>query len=389
MCPPPPPPTTPPPSSPTYVTQTVQVGENWNYVSFYVTQPDMLLNTVFNALEKTDRDYVKSQREFSEWYDSFNTWYGTLVSVNPDEGYMLKVAKSGTVKVMGDAVTFPKVVQLSKGWNFLANPYPVDVDLATNMPTPTSMGAYTAADPATYEPTNTIKAIRDFAEWYDETLTGGAPMWYGPLKVLHSGQMFKFKVGKSGSVTWNENSGATVASPPPPGRRQLIAAGWAVDSSLYQDTMPVTALVTIDGVPQSKGTLIALVGDEVRGVREYSSKVTFGPFAGKALFMMDVSTNHEGTEEVQFKFSTDDVSAVALDKVVSMTDGTSVGSAIAPLLLVATASSPVVADNRRALRAGQAPVTPSSASPVTIVALVAAVAVAAVIATTRARRAEM
>jgi len=184
-------------------------------------------------------------------------------------------------------------------------------------------------------------------------------------------------------------SGATVASPPPPGRRQLIAAGWAVDSSLYQDTMPVTALVTIDGVPQSKGTLIALVGDEVRGVREYSSKVTFGPFAGKALFMMDVSTNHEGTEEVQFKFSTDDVSAVALDKVVSMTDGTSVGSAIAPLLLVATASSPVVADNRRALRAGQAPVTPSSASPVTIVALVAAVAVAAVIATTRARRAEM
>jgi hypothetical protein len=83
---------------------------------------------------------------------------------------------------------------------------------------------------------------------------------------------------------------------------QSVSEAWTVNPSDFSDTMTMSALVKINGVVQSSGTLASFVGPEVRGVQATTSTPPFGPFAGKAMFQITNYAN-EGGELLTFKFS--------------------------------------------------------------------------------------
>ena len=74
-------------------------------------------------------DYVKSQTEFTEYYDigDFAGFFGTLDALSNDISYKIKINNTGqSIVVAGEAISLPRVVDLKRGWNYL--PYPHHVD---------------------------------------------------------------------------------------------------------------------------------------------------------------------------------------------------------------------------------------------------------------------
>ena len=83
---------------------------------------------------------------------------------------------------------------------------------------------------------------------------------------------------------------------------QLAAAAtWPVVVSDFESTMSLAALVRLDGVAQTAGTLGAFVGDTTRGVVDSPLEVPFGAYAGDRVFSGLLYANTNG-ETVHFKF---------------------------------------------------------------------------------------
>ena len=85
------------------------------------------------------------------------------------------------------------------------------------------------------------------------------------------------------------------------GRRLQSSPDWSVVASDFSDTMTLTAMVTVDGVDKSSGTLGAFVGSQARGVQSSPSLAPFGAYAGKSVFQVTAYAN-AGGEALEFKF---------------------------------------------------------------------------------------
>merc|ERR1712185_410092 len=114
------------------------------------------------------------------------------------------------------------------------------------------------------------------------------------------------------------------ASPPP----------FLFDPAAYANTMALSALVSLGGVDQSSGVLVAYVGTEVRGVQDTVSTPPFGAYAGKALFQITMYAENGG-ETMNFQFYTGSTT-VSLSETVTFEVNGNVGSVVAPFLLTGT-----------------------------------------------------
>ena len=105
--------------------------------------------------------------------------------------------------------------------------------------------------------------------------------------------------------------------------------------------MVMTALVSLSGVAQSSGVLVALVGTEVRGSQDSPSLPPFGPYAGQSLFQITLYAD-EGGETVDFQFYTSSGATVPLVETLTFVVNGNVGNVITPHLLtgVLVSSSP-------------------------------------------------
>jgi len=110
----------------------------------------------------------------------------------------------------------------------------------------------------------------------------------------------------------------------------------------FSDTMTVTCLVSIDGVEQTTGTLVALVGNEVRARQDTPYLASFGPYSGSYLYALTVYTHSgkSGRAILNFRF-------VSGDKVLKLVETADVaanavrGSMLSPFLLTTSAPKPL------------------------------------------------
>jgi hypothetical protein len=80
-------------------------------------------------------------------------------------------------------------------------------------------------------------------------------------------------------------------------------SAWSVRVNDYEYSMSVTAMVRVDDVPVTTGTLAAFVDGEVRGMGG-SKLVPFGPHVGQSLFMLLVySDDVSMSEVVSFRYT--------------------------------------------------------------------------------------
>jgi hypothetical protein len=337
----------------------------WTWVSLntqtVLDTGDLLsVDGLFDGITLLDGDYMKSQSQFTQYYEAYSVFYGTLNSLLNTEMYKVKMAGAGTnragvnadglipLTVTGVPVELPLTATVANGWNYMPCPYQSAMDLADAVPD------------ISYYQGDLIKSQTDFATYYDIAATASSAAfqgWYGQLTTVDPGQGYKLLTCRVTAATascdvvvadFSGFGSPTYRSPPAGGRRQLQApasapakptilpAGWAVDVTLHAETMTLTTVVTIDGELPVTGSLAAFVGDKVRGVSKSPTIAPFGPHKGKPLWFITIYG--EGSDAVTFKFAREGAT-VALDKSLPFKPDGNQGSVLAPYLLAKGARS--------------------------------------------------
>ena len=106
----------------------------------------------------------------------------------------------------------------------------------------------------------------------------------------------------------------------------------------FEKTMTLTALVTIDGVKQDAGTLLAFAGTEIRGLQERPSTPPFGRYVGLALYQIVLYAHGEG-DTMTFKYLGKAGQTQLTGSLVFTVDST-VGSLIDPVSLTSGTAAP-------------------------------------------------
>jgi len=70
----------------------IDLGEGWNWIG-YLPQYDGSIVDALSSIVATGGDFIKTPSGTAEYFDGFG-WYGSLESMNPTQGYMLRVAEA-------------------------------------------------------------------------------------------------------------------------------------------------------------------------------------------------------------------------------------------------------------------------------------------------------
>ncbi|NJL75013.1 MAG: T9SS type A sorting domain-containing protein [Saprospiraceae bacterium] len=73
----------------------ITIGAGWNWIGF-ISQKNMEINTALATLSPSNGDVIKGQRTFAV-YESGLGWGGSLTYLEPTQGYMLRMANTGTL----------------------------------------------------------------------------------------------------------------------------------------------------------------------------------------------------------------------------------------------------------------------------------------------------
>lgn len=312
---------------------------------------------LFSSITLVDNDYMKSQSEFTQYYESFSVFYGTLDTLLNTEMYKVKMIAGGnratgspariSVPVTGTPVTLPLGANIANGWNYVPCPYQYSVTLEDG-----------ALPTITYYQGDLVKSQTDFATYYDIPASASAAAftgWYGQMTTMDPGLGYKLKTCRVAAATSSCEvvvpSFDTFGSPAfqsglpeaPAGRRQLQAPapatappGWSFDVSAHPETMTLTSVVSIDGEHPSSGILAAFVGDQVRGVSSKPSLAPFGAHKGRPMWFITIYG--ESDDVVTFKFHSAGT-GLTLDKSLPFQPDGNQGSVLTPYSLSASTRS--------------------------------------------------
>jgi len=144
----------------------------------------MGLTKLFADVTLSENDHIKSQFAFASFYSGYG-FFGGLAALSTDTMYAIKTANSSPLRVTGDAVAFPKMIDIVTGWNYLPCPYQTTKPIASGMPD------------FNFANTDQVKSQFQFAEYY------ASYGWYGTLSTIEPGKGYKAKTANSGPATFS------------------------------------------------------------------------------------------------------------------------------------------------------------------------------------------
>lgn len=228
--------------------QQTQLVAGWNWWSSYVELTGIDgLGMVEGSLGENG-EIVKSQNEgYASYLDGFG-WYGSLVSINNESTYLIKVVEDCEMSLeaaFASPANHP--VTLNNGWNWIGYPTTTAMSLST------ALSGFEASDD------DLLKAQEGFAMYY----TGLG--WIGSLRTLTPGVGLMYK----------SNNGQSVTLTYPTAVRQeetdenITTQGnhWSVNAKAYPHNMNVVAVVELDGteLQDESYEIAAFANGEVRG----------------------------------------------------------------------------------------------------------------------------
>lgn len=161
---------------PEYVTQTIQLIEGWNWVSFHVgIEGEEGLEMLLEALG-TKAITIKSHTQFTIYYEDYDMWDGSLKIIETDKSYMIKMSEGCSIDLSGLLVDPSEYsFTLKYGWNWIAYP------LTTEMRLEDVDFGFTPKDG------DYIKSRTQFARYYADY-----NMWDGSLTVFEPGEGYQY-----------------------------------------------------------------------------------------------------------------------------------------------------------------------------------------------------
>ncbi|MCF7911246.1 MAG: T9SS type A sorting domain-containing protein [Candidatus Cloacimonetes bacterium] len=134
------------------VTQYIDLGSAWNWISFNVHPPDTAIESVFGSLEPYVYQ-VKNQAQSVIYYESIDTWLGDLTQISDGESYLIYMSEAyNDFSLEGVPVATDTPISLTADWNWIAY-YPQlinDLDTALSSVVPEVIQVKTQAQSANY-----------------------------------------------------------------------------------------------------------------------------------------------------------------------------------------------------------------------------------------------
>ena len=231
------------------ITQTTTFTEGWNWWSTYIEQDGIDGLSLLEEGLGTYGIVIKSQSDgYTEYYDDYDLWYGSLNAINNESSYMVKTYAPCQVSMTGPAAVpsqHPITVD-ANGWTWIG--YPVAYDMDINM----------ALDGLAAIEGDMLKAQEGYAEFYE------GYGWFGPLETLTSGKGYMYKSTNASPATFTYPDNGRTAM------RDNITGNdnhWVPVASAYPFNMTVTAVVELDGeeLRSDRYELAAFANGESRG----------------------------------------------------------------------------------------------------------------------------
>ena len=265
-----------------------QFLEGWNWWSTYIEMDGIDgLSMLENGLG-TNGIIIKSQSDgYTEYYDDYGIWYGSLNSINNESSYLVKTTMPCQVSMNG-AIAVPSnhpITVDANGWTWIG--YPV----AYNMDINAAMGGLASVE------SDMLKSQSGYAEFYD------GYGWFGSLETLSPGMGYMYKSNNASPTTFTyPNNGKAEMSD----NLTIENNYWESNPSAYPYNMTVTAVVELDGeeLRSDRYELAAFANGESRGsvrlmyVEPIDRYVAFLTIAGEeatelSLSLYDMETGME------------------------------------------------------------------------------------------------
>ena len=169
--------------------QSVPLAEGWTWISVNTeTEDNNSVNQVLSTLIPNADDLVKSQTAFSQFGESQGEWVGSLNAIDPGSGYLIQLAESSTLFLLGDPVAVDEQpVTLTDGWNWLGfvpqQAMPINHALQDLEPGP--------------EPGDIIKSQTAFAQYVNENVG-----WLGSLETMRPGRGYFLRLSAEATLTY-------------------------------------------------------------------------------------------------------------------------------------------------------------------------------------------
>ncbi len=258
--------------------QTTALAQGWNWYSTYLDVSggdgyDLLTNGLGdNAV------ILKSQTQFTTYYDEYNLWDGSLNTVDNENLYMIKMSNSHDLKIIGDVSDASNInLTLNRGWNWISYPINAVQDLNESL---SGLEARTG---------DYFKSQTDYAMYYE------GYGWDGSLYVLEPGKGYMYKNTDTITKTLTYSKSY---------RKEALVKNittednhWQADINKYPNNMNITAVVSLDGVEQmSEGyEIAAFVNGDCRG----SAEAVYNEMFDRYVFFLTVYGEME--ENIRFR----------------------------------------------------------------------------------------
>ena len=260
----------------------IPLTQGWNWISVNINKDDMTVGQLLSGLSLDAFDYIKNQTISSTYYNGFG-WFGELATINPTEGYKLKLAQADQLNITGFPVKPDETpININIGWNWIGYTPCEIMDINT---------ALVSLDSENNDEIKTAPALGGSATYWNG-------VWYGLNNGMNPGTGYLLNSSKTNELIYPNGSTSLAVV------QEAFVNNNPVNSfnlwtnpvgKLY--TMTIHAVVSLpDGgfleAPESK--LAAFKDEECRGVFDIYS----GPYGMQ--FQLSVGSDFELEEGLYY-----------------------------------------------------------------------------------------
>ena len=230
--------------------QVSEFTEGWSWWSTYIEQDGIDGLTLLENGLGTNGLVIKSQSDgYTEYYDDYDLWYGSLNAINNESSYMVKTSVPCTVTMPGTTALpsqHPITVD-ANGWTWIGYPVAYDMDINAALDGLASLEG------------DVLKSQEGYAEFYE------GYGWFGSLASFLPGRGYMYKSTSASPATFTYPSGSRGDA----ANANLSAKDnhWVPVASAYPFNMTITAVVELDGeeLRSDRYELAAFANGESRG----------------------------------------------------------------------------------------------------------------------------
>ena len=203
----------------------VRLSKNWNWVSFNLTTPNPMTNSVLGTVGWNNTEIIKNRQSHASYSMNQKKWNGTLSTIDNTSMFMVKAADEKIFSYCGYIIN-PKNVKITLKpgvWNYIS------YIPTSKLPLETALAGYDPSDG------DIVKSIDKFAIYYRNN-------WVGSLEYMTPNQGYMLYINANQDKTLSYPSVTSGLS-----KRALVEKEYRIAGADYAQNMNIIATADCEG----------------------------------------------------------------------------------------------------------------------------------------------